>query len=237
MPLSWLLSSLNSVFIVHDAGHQEIFSAPAGNEVLGLIHSNLLLGFSYSWWLHKHHHHHCSPNHVTADPDVDIPLFAFTKDQAATKRGFARLTVKYQHFCFFPLSLFEAFVLKVDSVKFLLRHKVAHPLIEVSFSFCTPAGFWACSIFFSVGHMPSCSSWRKQMFLGLYLTLIFAPNHQGMPLLQGASAVNFCVSKCSPAGTLRSIRESITAPEASLARSNTTCSRLCLQTNFDRFKK
>src|SRR4029077_20169301 len=30
-------------FIVHDAGHQEIISGPAGNEALGLIHSNLLL--------------------------------------------------------------------------------------------------------------------------------------------------------------------------------------------------
>jgi fatty acid desaturase len=92
-------------FIVHDAGHQEIFSGPSGNEVLGLIHSNLLLGFSYSWWLQKHNSHHCSPNHITADPDVEIPLFAFTKDQAATKHGLARLTVRYQHFCFFPLSL------------------------------------------------------------------------------------------------------------------------------------
>ena len=74
-------------FIVHDAGHQEIFSGPAGNEVLGLLHSNLLLGFSYSWWLDKHNHHHCSPNHVTADPDVDLIPFVFSKDQAATKHG------------------------------------------------------------------------------------------------------------------------------------------------------
>jgi fatty acid desaturase len=178
-------------FIVHDAGHQEIFSGPTGNEVLGLIHSNLLLGFSYSWWLHKHHHHHCSPNHVTADPDVDIPLFAFTKDQAAGKRGLARLTVRYQHFCFFPLSLLEAFVLKVDSVKFLMRNKVAHPVIEVSFLIlhacwflgllCLLLGWWHAILFFVA----------QQMFLGLYLTLIFAPNHQGMPLLQGGAAVNF----------------------------------------------
>ena len=178
-------------FIVHDAGHQEIFSGPTGNEVLGLIHSNLLLGFSYSWWLHKHHHHHCSPNHITADPDVDIPLFAFTKDQAVGKRGLARLTVRYQHFCFFPLSLLEAFVLKVDSVKFLMRNKVAHPVIEVSFLLLHAVWFlgllcfllgWPHAILFFVA---------QQMFLGLYLTLIFAPNHQGMPLLQGGAAVNF----------------------------------------------
>ncbi|HXN73504.1 MAG TPA: fatty acid desaturase [Candidatus Acidoferrales bacterium] len=178
-------------FIVHDAGHQEIFSGPTGNEVLGLVHSNLLLGFSYSWWLHKHNSHHCSPNHITGDPDVDIPLFAFTKDQAVGKRGLARLTVRYQHFCFFPLSLLEAFVLKVDSVRFLMRHKVAHPVSEVSFLIlhlcwflgllCFLIGWWHAILFFVV----------QQMFLGLYLTLIFAPNHQGMPLLQGTAAVNF----------------------------------------------
>ena len=121
-------------FIVHDAGHQEIFSRPAGNEVLGLLHSNLLLGFSYSWWLDKHNHHHCSPNHVTADPDVDLIPFAFSKDQAAGKHGWARLSVRYQHFSFFPLSLLEAFVLKYDSIRFLVRNKVAHPVLEVSLS-------------------------------------------------------------------------------------------------------
>lgn len=87
-------------FIVHDAGHQEIFSGPAGNQFLGLLHSNLLLGFSYSWWLDKHNHHHCSPNHVTADPDLDLIPFAFSKEQAAAKHGLARLSVKYQHFSF-----------------------------------------------------------------------------------------------------------------------------------------
>ena len=178
-------------FIVHDAGHQEIFSKPAGNEALGLLHSNLLLGFSYSWWLHKHNHHHCSPNHVTGDPDVDILPFAFSEGQAATKRGLARLSVKYQHFSFFPLSLLEAFFLKYDSVRFLARHKVAHPVIEVGFLILHAIWFlglltyllgWQHAILFVIA---------QQAFLGLYLTLIFAPNHQGMPLQEGGTAVNF----------------------------------------------
>ncbi len=178
-------------FVVHDAGHQEIFSGPTGNEVVGLIHANLLLGFSYSWWLHKHNLHHRSPNHVSADPDVDIPLFAFTKEQAAGKKGLARLTVRYQHFCFFPLSLLEAFVLKTDSIRFLIRNRVTHPIVEVSFLILHGCWFlgllslllgWPHAILFALA---------QQAFFGLYLTLIFAPNHQGMPLLEGAAAVNF----------------------------------------------
>jgi fatty acid desaturase len=178
-------------FIVHDAGHQEIFSGPAGNEALGLIHSNLLTGFSYSWWLRKHNLHHCSPNHVTADPDVDILPFAFTKDQAATKHGLARLSVKYQHFCFFPLSLLEAFVLKVDSIRFLMRNKVAHPVIEVSFLILHACWFLGLLCFLLGWRHAILFFLAQQAFLGLYLTLIFAPNHQGMPLLDGAAAVNF----------------------------------------------
>src|SRR5580692_3173575 len=178
-------------FIVHDAGHQEIFSGPAGNQFLGLLHSNLLLGFSYSWWLDKHNHHHCSPNHVTADPDLDLIPFAFSKEQAAAKHGLARLSVKYQHFSFFPLSMLEAFVLKYDSIRFLQRHKVAHPVLEVSLLIlhaCWYLGLltyllgFPHAILFVIAH---------QAFLGLYLTLIFAPNHQGMPLQQGRTAINF----------------------------------------------
>jgi fatty acid desaturase len=178
-------------FVVHDAGHQEICNGPTGNEAIGLLHSNLLLGFSYSWWLRKHNHHHCSPNHVTEDPDIDLLPFAFSKDQAAGKHGLARLSVKYQHFCFFPLSLLEAFFLKYDSIRFLVRNRIAHPAVELSFlalHVCWYFGLlylllgWIHAILFAMEH---------QALLGLYLTLVFAPNHQGMPLLQGEKRTNF----------------------------------------------
>lgn len=178
-------------FIVHDAGHQEIFSKPSWNEALGLLHSNLLLGFSNSWWLRKHNSHHCSPNHVTADPDVDILPFAFSEGQAATKHGLARLSVKYQHFSFFPLSLLESFFLKYDSVRFLVRRKVAHPIIEVSFLILHTIWFFGLLTYLLGFSHALLFILAQQAFLGLYLTLIFAPNHQGMPLQEGSTAVNF----------------------------------------------
>jgi fatty acid desaturase len=178
-------------FIVHDSGHQEIFATPAKNEAICLIHSNLLLGFSYSWWLHKHNHHHCAPNHIPLDPDVDLAPFAFSEDQAAQKRGLARLSVKYQHFTFFPLSLLEAFVLKYDSVRFLLHNKVKHPFAEVSCLILHACWYLGLLYLFLGGPRAVLFVIVHQALLGLYLTLIFAPNHQGMPLLQGESGVNF----------------------------------------------
>jgi fatty acid desaturase len=99
--------------------------------------------------------------------------------------------------------LLEAFVLKYDSVRFLMRNKVAHPVVEVSFLIlhaCWYFGLlylllgWPYAILFAIAH---------QAFLGLYLTLIFAPNHQGMPLLQGATAVNFLREQVITARNIR----------------------------------
>jgi fatty acid desaturase len=89
------------------------------------------------------------------------------------------------------LSLLEAFVLKVDSVRFLRRNKVAHPVIEVSFLILH--GCWFLGLLYLLLGWPHAILFfvAQQMFLGLYLTLIFAPNHQGMPLLDGTKAVNF----------------------------------------------
>src|SRR6476469_3843398 len=41
-------------FLVHDAGHWQIFARRRPNALLGLILGDLLLGVSYGWWLQKH---------------------------------------------------------------------------------------------------------------------------------------------------------------------------------------
>lgn len=178
-------------FIVHDSGHQEILHSPSGNEAIGLLHSNLLLGFSYSWWLHKHNHHHSAPNHITADPDIDLVAFAFSKEQVASKRGFARFSVRYQHFSFFPLSLLEAYYLKFDSFRFVLHRKVNRPLAEVSCLFLHFCWYFGLLYLFLGGPQALLFILGHHAFLGLYLTLVFAPNHQGMPLLYGKTGMNF----------------------------------------------
>src|ERR1700730_10409249 len=99
-------------FVVHDAGHQQIFSSARKNRVVSLIHANLLLGLSCSWWMNTHNQHHRSPNQLDMDPDIDFVVLAFSEDQARKKRGIARYIVKHQAYFFFPLLLVEAFSLK-----------------------------------------------------------------------------------------------------------------------------
>src|SRR5690349_21574850 len=56
-------------FLVHDAGHRQVFARPWPNALLGLILGDLLLGVSYGWWIDKHNWHHANPNHDDLDPD------------------------------------------------------------------------------------------------------------------------------------------------------------------------
>ena len=53
-PLSSPSSSRNSASSSTTPATRKFSASPRRNEALGLLHSNLLLGFSYSWWLHKH---------------------------------------------------------------------------------------------------------------------------------------------------------------------------------------
>src|SRR5215472_13085726 len=74
----------------HDAGHRQSFGSMRVNDFVGLIHGNLGIGMSFSWWLDKHNRHHSHPNEVDADPDIDIPFRRFTEEHAGRTRGALR---------------------------------------------------------------------------------------------------------------------------------------------------
>jgi fatty acid desaturase len=78
-------------FVGHDAGHRQIFRSRRANNLVGLVHANLLVGISFGWWVAKHDRHHSNPNHEDLDPDIDIPALAFTAGQARDKRGLASM--------------------------------------------------------------------------------------------------------------------------------------------------
>src|SRR5438874_12041698 len=110
-------------FVGHDAGHRQIFASRRRNDLVGYVHS-AVTGISYRWWVGKHNRHHANPNHEGKDPDVAIPVLAFSQRQSFTKRGFSKWVTKYQAFLFFPLLLLEAVVLRVASIEAVLRREV-----------------------------------------------------------------------------------------------------------------
>ena len=74
-------------FIAHDTGHRQGFNTTKQNDFFGLLHANLLIGMSYGWWMDKHNKHHAHPNKEDMDPDIAIPVVAFSEKAALEKRG------------------------------------------------------------------------------------------------------------------------------------------------------
>jgi fatty acid desaturase len=178
--------------VAHDFGHRQFsIGARWKNECLALVLGNLLLGISQQWWIDKHNEHHSHPNQLDLDPDIDIPLVAFTEEQALSKQGIARFIVKYQAYLLFPLSLLQALSMNFSSIQFLIEKKAKRTLAE---AIAMGAHFvWYFGLLFSV-----LDAWQAALFIaihqgltGLYLTSIFAPNHKGMPVLEEDSQLDF----------------------------------------------
>ena len=177
-------------FLGHDAGHQQVFKKTRHNDRLGLVVS-LLVGVNRTWWVDKHNEHHGNPNDVDADPDVNLPLIAFSPQQAQASTGIAALIIRHQAALFYPLTCLESFVLKVSGIPRLLRrdvkYKVAEPTVMITHIalyaglvfWCLPG--WEGLVFLAVHHV----------LTGLYVSATFAPNHKGMLLTDASTRIDF----------------------------------------------
>ena len=178
-------------FLGHDAGHQQIFRSPKRN-YLALLGVGLLIGLSPSWWMDKHNNHHVNPNDPDLDLDVNIPLIAFTEEQAMAKHGLFRQVVKYQSILFFPMLLIEAASIRADSAQFIMRGKnVKHPVAESlailgHFALYFTAAFTLMSPMHAVGFILI-----HQALVGVYMGSVFAPNHKGMPMPTKSAKLDF----------------------------------------------
>lgn len=195
------LQLLNAVYLAivttqlgllgHDAGHRQLFQATWKNDMVGLITGDLLVGMSHAWWLDKHNKHHSHPNQRDLDPDIDIPILAFAEEDMRLKGRCMQFLMRYQAYFFFPVLALVAVELQIRSIQFLLRQKVKYAVTErllISLHFICYVGllfyhfsFWQAVLFMLI----------HQLFSGMYLGSIFAPNHKGMVVLDKENQVDF----------------------------------------------
>jgi fatty acid desaturase len=179
-------------FVGHDAGHRQLFRSRRANDLVGLVHANLLVGISFGWWVPKHNAHHSNPNHEDLDPDISITALAFTADQASAKRGLVRLVARHQGWLFFPLLLLEAAHLHLASVKAVLRggHGRANT-VEGLLLVAHLAGYLTALVLVLSPAQALVFVAVQQGLFGLYLGCAFAPNHKGMATLTQADELDF----------------------------------------------
>jgi fatty acid desaturase len=197
---SWL-QLLNAVFLAfvcaqigligHDIGHWQVFRRTRSFELASFVTANLLQGVSWTWWIDRHNRHHAHPNQLDVDPDIGVPVLAFTEKEARSRQGLLRFMVSHQHYLYLPLELAGWFSFFVFSIRTLLQKKAKYPRAEalvmgvhlvlyfaLLFS-CLSAG--QVVVFFLV----------HRMLFGLYLGSISAPNHKGMLIVEKGDAQDF----------------------------------------------
>jgi fatty acid desaturase len=177
-------------FIGHDAGHKQIFRTRRANDVVGYVHSGLV-GISYGWWVRKHTGHHANPNHEDKDPDLDIPVLAFSLRQSSAKQGFLRWMAKHQAHLFFPLLLLEGFSLHYASGEAVWRNKLKARGLEAGL-FVAHLAIYLTAVFLvlSPGTAVVFIAVHQGLW-GVYMGCSFAPNHKGMPTLSAGHSLDF----------------------------------------------
>jgi fatty acid desaturase len=178
-------------FVGHDAGHRQISRSRRANDLVGLVHANLLVGVSFGWWVGKHNDHHTNPNHEDLDPDIGIAALAFTADQARSKHGLVRLIARYQAWLFFPLLLLEAAHLHLASIKAILKGSGRANTLQGLLLLAHVAAYLTALLLVLTPLQAVAFIVVHQGLFGLYLGCAFAPNHKGMPTLTEADQLDF----------------------------------------------
>lgn len=180
-------------FIGHEAGHRQVSRSHLGNTAVGLVHGNLLIGMSFGWWTGKHNRHHAFPNHEGRDPDIAIPVLAFSSEQAAGRRGLRRLLARWQAYLFFPMLAFEALSMHVISVAAIAQSRVSRRSrwLEIVLLAVHCAGFVTAVVLVLSPLRAVAFIAVQQGLFGIYMGCAFAPNHKGMPVLTGAQSADF----------------------------------------------
>jgi len=168
LPLAAALIALGSVQVAlvgHDAGHLAVFTSRRANAHLGRLCWSLVLGISFWYWNDRHTRHHARPNDVARDPDVQWDYGP----------------------AFLPLL---AFTFRIEGWRFVLRHprgpqrRAELLLLGIgTTAWLLPAVVHGWSWLITV--------FAAQALAGMYLALVVAPNHIGMPMWRSNTSLTF----------------------------------------------
>ena len=182
-------------FLGHDIGHNQVAPSGKRTRLLKLLVGPALIGVSSTWWITKHNAHHGHPNREGADPDITLPVVAFSGGRARAMNRAQRLIVRRQHLLLVPMLCFEGIVLRLSGIGFLLARRRRYWLPElalIALHLGVYGWFIVQTLGWGTGALFICVN---QMAFGLYMGSVFAPNHKGMPVIEGDGAMDFLLEQ------------------------------------------
>jgi fatty acid desaturase len=198
-PNAWVLmadavfmgfASTQIALLAHDVGHRQGYRGRRTNTIARSLFGNVFLAVSHSWWNDKHNQHHATPNHMEKDPDVQISMLVFSRDQISSRPRWLRPLIAIQAFTLIFLMPFQALNMRFISVQHLLSPKADRPWAQagliglhvVAYGWLMFAIGWPWALPFFLVH---------QATFGLYNSSVFASNHKGMPLTTEGTRLDF----------------------------------------------
>lgn len=179
-------------YIMHDAIHMQIFKGKWKNEMAGVLAGSLTVNPSSSW-ADLHLRHHGAPNHADLDPDVNMPVLAFSEEQALGKKGIAKFMVKRQAFFWLPLLTIVAFVMRVGNTVTLVKNMTGNSkrwrfhILEAVFLLAGAALYLGLIFSFLNFTQAVVFLLVNNVLTGLYMGTSFATNHKAMPMMKEKS--------------------------------------------------
>jgi len=189
IPVSAVLATAMAM-LGHEGSHRSFSASPLRNTFLTHLVFPLFAGLGSLYWHNKHDRlHHGHPNVEGKDPDIKpFPFVSSRGDHEKCSKGERWFQRNLQRYAFWPMSTLMTLGMRRSSILYLVRYPAKHGVSRAWFLEA------ACLVGHYVGWLviPSLiwgplvavavylSMWG---FVGVFLALIFAPAHIGLPIV------------------------------------------------------
>lgn len=179
-------------FVAHEASHRQVFTSGRANDRLGRILANGVVGISHTWWMSKHSRHHANPNQIGRDPDIDKDTISFVEEDAVQARGPLKALTKVQGYAFFPLLTLEGLNLHQRSIRSLwVAPRGRTRTLELSMLAARLIAYVVVVVWVLPIGLAAAFLGVQLAVFGIYMGASFAPNHKGMPIVDGHAKLDF----------------------------------------------
>jgi fatty acid desaturase len=204
-PWRYLLAPVAAFFLTvaamlgHEGGHMALSDSAFENRLFASLAFAWLAGMSAGYWMHKHNGlHHPHPNDPDLDPDVKIlPMAASAETHASSPKALQWFQRNLQWWAFWLVATQLHLAMRRTGTRHLYRQIKAGKYEAVfrldAMGLVFHIATWLVLPALVVGLGPTLGAYMLiWSFVGLYLTIIFAPAHMGLPLVDktGAKALD-----------------------------------------------